>query len=813
MNRIDWKTIIDSLGDQDEEVQKGGLHILKECVMGKLGNETQWYEEMKENKKQITQFLDQLEGDNKKYLYDILSISEVLGENNLTLEYRVRGNVIPLEEINHQYVKKLVGCMMDKAENGGVEEYENIIEPIVQFLISHNSEVETIDFLVEISALKKRGGNNMKMCIFENEINEERQDEKKQDEVVGKSYFDILYKYIDKNNKRRIMLYLKGLSKFYDIDDVIMRLCEDEPARYLIWLIKSRGLCAAAEYVQELPEGGARLQCVYILARNSIRVDNASKAWKKEEIEILQNVHLHSTYCYVASAMEVLVSKRLDQMFKGLDIEKKDSAAITNALVHFGYGRDPVFFPHENDPRVKEEYQRHLRDNISITTVGSVGLIHAFNSDAVTQHLHRQIFEIPEAGAVLAYALAAHRNGDPDHTILQLLTRFLRSGDANDVLAMLMGIATTYAGAADPVVYDCVFPMLSSPNNDIALFAIYVLGTVFPGDMDMFWACCGIFNELKKQNSVFVNYAILGMALFFYNRRDPNLLMASVPGTGDVLDDHVRVLALGFAYIGTGDSSVLDYIFSRTLVGKIDALMESLGFVAAALISVGDNVAQEFTNRLLTSALLLDSPHLRNIIPLCIAILYASNPRPEIVDTLERLINSNELPVNSIIAYGVVAAGSCSARVLQFFTQNFHTFFKDPKASFALLYAQGLVNLGKGLCTLSPLAYCKNIVLQRSIVSLVSTLFLFLEPDMFKEFPYLFYLITNAIVPKYVHMPGSSGVVRVGKPVDVTGLVGSPNDLSAVVVHTLPVILNENECAKTEDLVYTPYIEDIIIKM
>ena len=180
------------------------------------------------------------------------------------------------------------------------------------------------------------------------------------------------------------------------------------------------------------------------------------------------------------------------------------------------------------------------------------------------------------------------------------------------------------------------------------------------------------------------------------------------------------------------------------------------------------------------------------------------------IDTLERLINSGDSSVNSLIGLGIVGAGTCSSRILRILDSNFCNVYKDSKASASLIYAQGLVNLGKGLCTLSPLCYDRQIILHKSIIGLISTFFVFLEAGIFRDYPFFLYFITPAVSPKYV--AGFEGVVKVGKPVDVVGLVGKPNRISAAIVHSLPVIINENERAESEDDVCTCYIEDIIVK-
>lgn len=840
MDNSDLEILVSRLKDNDPDVQKQALTSLQELIKGTQGsisNETQGLLDIKE---EMIRCIDYLEESNKKHLYDLLSVMCVLDDSPASLEYRLNGNVTPLMEWSHQYVKKLVKCIVDThydkvdkddtncGKNDKVK-YEKLIEPIIQFLINHNSEVEAIDFLIEVSCEKTIGGNGVRMQAFDTAIKTISAEETSKDEITEeakpirgkKSYFDILIKHVDTNNRNRIVVYLEELSKFYDLKDVLMEITEYDASKHLIFMIKNGMINKATDYVKNMKDGKCKKQCLYILARNSIYYEG-----KEDEEYILCNNHIKTVYREVGASLEILPPKKLEYMFKGLNKERIDAAAIANALVHFGYRRDPVFFPNEGDFKIKEEYSEQLLLNKSISTVASVGLINAFDPDSVCDFYSQSIFNTPEPGSILALALSSFKNKDSNYTILNLLSIFIGSDDDKEVIAMLMGIAVLYAGTGSQEVYELVFPLLSSETNDVCLFSIYVLGVVFTGDMDILSSCLEIYKELKKE-SPFANFAILGLSLFFYktNVSVSNLGAANTSEQNDKassntetvqdklfsrLDGHSKILAAGFAHIGTGNPAVIDHIFSYTFVGEIDALMESLGILSACIVGVGDSVAQHHLDRISSSSLLLDSPHLRNIVPLCIALLYASNPKSEVVDTLEKLINSGDSSINSLISLGIVAAGTCSSRILRILDSNFCNVYKDAKASSALIYAQGLVNLGKGLCTLSPLCYDKQIILQKSLVGLISTFFVFLEPGMFKEYPFLFFLITSAVTPKYV--AGFNGVIRIGKPVDVVGVVGRPNKISAAVVHSLPVILNENECADIEEPIYTSYIEDIIIK-
>ncbi|KAI4293036.1 26S proteasome regulatory subunit N1 [Pancytospora philotis] len=832
----DLSTIIARLRESDPEMQRMALELLHKEIKSTQGKVAAKTQELLDAETEIRRCLEVVEGDNKSYLHDLLSAMCVLDDSIECLQHRLCGNVTALSEWGHQYVLKLVSNILD-VETGkeAAVEYEVLVEPIVRFLVGCNSEVEAIDFLIEVSRAPPVCTNavvrfaQLIKSITASEESAEKEGASPVQSAPARparmQYFDLLVELADDDNRQRIILYLEELSRFYELTDLVLRIKAYDPSQCLVALIRSGRIEEAKAYARGMEDPQMKQQLLYILARNSIyyRGDD-------DEERILSNGHMHEVFSGVASALEVEQPKKLEYMFKGLNKDRIDVLAMANAFVHFAYCRDPVFFPQDGDFKIKKEYCEQLRINKSIATVASAGLISAFNLPFIYGAYAEQISNQPDIATVLALALASCRQRDADGSILNLLSIFVHSGDSREILAALLGIAVLYTGTGDQEIYDLVFPLLSIADNNVGHFAIYVLGAVFPGDMEILASCLDVYEQLCKETP-FSNFAILGLSLFFYNLRldvavddalgsstvDAQATDASAAASDSVgaglfkrLDRHAQVLALGFMHIGSSNVSVVDKILSMSFVGEIDALLESLGLIASCIVCMGDSMSSHLLERISTSSLLLDSPHLKNIVPICLGILNPSNPKVDVVDILERSVNSGEASINSLIGLGLVGAGSCSSRVLKILDSNFCNVYNDSKASLALIVAQGLVNLGKGLFTLSPLCYDNQLILHKSAASLISTVFVFLESGMLKEHPYLMYLITGAISPKYVS--GYEGIVRVGTPAETVGLVGKPNRISASIVHNLPIVLNSCERAEAEDPICTAYVEDVLVK-
>lgn len=159
--------------------------------------------------------------------------------------------------------------------------------------------------------------------------------------------------------------------------------------------------------------------------------------------------------------------------FKSLDGEKTEAAGIANALVHFAFCRDPVFFPSAGSCKVKSELSGHLKENASISVLASDGMINSYLHEKVFENCPHLHYENPCAGAILAHTIASQRYHDLDSENITILAPLKGTDDKNDVLAAMIGFAILYSGSSSQSAYELVFPIISSPESEIALFAIF----------------------------------------------------------------------------------------------------------------------------------------------------------------------------------------------------------------------------------------------------------------------------------------------------------------------------------------------------
>lgn len=786
MERSDLDVVIARLQDSDAEVQHSSLKTLHSLVSSAQGSVGIKQQNLYDRLGELTEIVKTLDGDNQKYLYDLLSIMNMFNNDQNFLKFRLRGSYIPISEWGLHYVRKLICCVLDVINQKlEIEDYTSLIEQIAEFLFHHNAEVEAIDFIFEVSFVPLKIPTS-----------EER------NRIFAGDFTHLIFKYIDKDNMERASVYLEEMAKFYEIDKIMLQLYKDNPSKLLVYLLHLNRTNDAVEYVRSLSGSEYYSQCLYILARNNIYFKNEDA----ETERILSNSFLSENFFSVASSLELLAPQKLEYIFKPVDKERVDAAAIANALVHFAYCRDPVFFPCDDDYKAKQSISDHMKSNRSISVMASVGLINSYSHEKVFEYYTNILYGQSDIGAALALAIASQRHHDIDGEGINLLSPYLSSDNKYEVLAGILGIGLLYSGSASQIAYEAVFPLLSAPEGDIALFAIFVLGSIFAGTCDegVVNSCVDIYSEIKSDTG-FSTMAILGIALI--TMKHPEAAKCEFYSKFDV---YMQILSLGLMNIGTGNPKVVDEILTEAFTGDTDALLESLGLISSCIVGVGDGIGIALLDRICNSSLLLDSPHLKSIFPLCLALLYPSNPKTEVIDSLEKSLSNGEADCNTLIALGIIGAGTRSSRILKVFDSNYNNIYKDARAMSALIISQGLVNLGKGVFTLSPLYYHDSIISYKPFIGLISTLFIFFDQSVFPDFSYLCYLLSMAISPKYVC--GYDGVCRVGKPVDIVGLSGRQNKLSGAVIHELPVVLNKNEKAEVDDEILTSFVEDVLVK-
>merc|ERR1719335_1507342 len=120
---------------------------------------------------------------------------------------------------------------------------------------------------------------------------------------------------------------------------------------------------------------------------------------------------------------------------------------------------------------------------------------------------------------------------------------------------------------------------------------------------------------------------------------------------------------------------------------------------------MGEDIGAEMAVRTLDHILQYGELTLRRAVPLALAMLHISNPRVTIIDTLSKLSHDadQDVALGAIFSMGIIGAGTNNARLAGLLRQLAAYYAKDANSLFMVRIAQGMLYMGKGLMSISPL--------------------------------------------------------------------------------------------------------------
>ncbi|TGZ68062.1 hypothetical protein CRM22_004458 [Opisthorchis felineus] len=232
---------------------------------------------------------------------------------------------------------------------------------------------------------------------------------------------------------------------------------------------------------------------------------------------------------------------------------------------------------------------------------------------------------------------------------------------------------------------------------------------------------------------------------------------------------------------------------------------QGLAVLGVALIAMGEEVGLDMAFRMFGHLLRFGELPIKRAVPLALAMCYVSNPQLKVLDTLSKFSHDadSELSYNSVLAMGIVGAGTNNARLAAMLRQLAVYHSRDPYNLFLVRLAQGLTHLGKGTMTLSP--WHSERFLSRAVgISGLLTLLvscLDMRTTFMGRHDYLIFYLTPAIQPRLLmtfdeDLKPLPVTVRVGQAVDVVGQAGRPKTITGFQTYTTPVLLSYGERAE-----------------
>lgn len=540
---------------------------------------------------------------------------------------------------------------------------------------------------------------------------------------------------------------------------------------------------------------------------------------------------ISQNYQIVARDLDILQPKTPEEVYK----EKSHGFYTVNSLndgtrlvvantvvsgfVNAGYSSDKILTIPE------PEWQSKLMDSSCLSAVACIGLVYLWDMDegllAIDKYLYSSDLFV-KAGAYVACGLLSTGNPEAGDTALAILSSALTSNTSRqEKMASIISLGLSMAGTNNTVALDMldeIFQTYSTQYADIEMISTYAIavGMIALGSKRQREVVnlSGYLHAMKDKlvvKDVTSSYVVIGFCLLYFGTQSLDDIIPSFSIFPDSLKSYLTVMLNGFAYAGSGNVAVIEElllichqtsIIEDEKLGEISEettqkesetntkkqkkkytspseieitdkhVIASTAALGIAAIGINDDNGISMCFRLFNNILQYGTRFLRRIVPMCLAVLSASNPQVLFIDTLSKLSHDNDTitSCNAILALGIIGAGTNNAKIASLLRQLSGFFYKDPVNIFATKLSIGLLHSGKGMISLSPLRANKSLV---SNVSLASLLLFGLacidcRSRILSNEYYLFFWLACAMKPRYLMTYDENGEhinipVRVGQ--------------------------------------------------
>ena len=554
--------------------------------------------------------------------------------------------------------------------------------------------------------------------------------------------------------------------------------------------------------------------------------------------------------------------------------------SLLSGFVNAAFGSDKLLLEGKDGTKEQSWIQKQ-ENSAKITAVGSIGLLNLWDAancrGNIEKYLHSTDTHL-QSGALIACGLAnCTTKSEATDQPLQLLKSQLEGTFSGEVqLGAIFGIGLAYVGSQHQQANGTLLEILqndkTSPMN-VGLCA-QSCGLINHSSADgtvigaLLETLAVRFNELNSKAACSIVHSI-GLLTMGKVEMLPTLLEAIQVVPNEQLRKYLKLVVEVFAH--TGSSNLLKVqqlleicrqVYEKQKKAKRSAsakmaksksksrsrktarvkkqvqkvvvtdtsLCDSLSMVMAVLgiglISLRDDLNASLLMREFGHFLQAGNDKLTSATLMSIALLHLSNPLPSVIELLSKHTHSGSTAVSctALLALGLIGAGTNNSQVGKvlgeavIYTVNYT---QGHFITVAAKVAQGLLHLGKGTLTLSPLMEGR-LLRHTSLAGVLSLMLPLLQNELsvFGQLNYCFFNLACAIQPRMLvsldchSLEPISVSVRVGQPVDTVAQAGKPRTVTGFQTYNTPVLLTANEVAEmaTEEfLPLTPYLEGFVL--
>ncbi|EME31419.1 26S proteasome regulatory subunit N1 isoform 1 [Galdieria sulphuraria] len=829
-----------------------------------------------------TFFQTMVDGENKRALADILSVLSMTmaPEDSLDcLHYKLLGTQENPESWGHEYVRHLAGeisqeyekRILAEGQDSGMEDIMSMVKQIVPFLLSSNAEPEACDLLYEVDHLKSlvdyaEEANFERICLYLLSS---------ADYVPEPDVFDILqvacsiYRKLGRSTQAmRVAIRLGDMelmSNIYQSDPEKDALGNVVAVRTQLALdLASRNIFLEEETNEDLKNwmGNTRLYEFYLSLAKDLDV------MEPKTPEDIYKSHLTDGIGRLG------LNSNLDSARQNL------AATFVNAFANLGFGKDKLLMDEES----RWVFRNKDHGMMSATaSYGALMLWDIDSGLAELDKYMYASEEYVQAGALLGIGIVSSGIRSEVDPALALLSEHVENPRSSSIrIGAILGLGFAYAGTCRMEIQELLIPIVADASAplDTLCFAALSLGLVFQGSADEELVSTLIQALLDRdlaswENESMIRLLPLSLAMLYTGRRNGTdavieAIQAQIPGapgrvaarlvsifssagSGDVLkvQEYLNMCGLHPSHLEGADeeattteemssgniasstnhedhtSSSPETQSERLPKDKKDEKElvdeQTAACLGIAAIAMREDIGTEMAFRLYGHLLQYGDAAVRRIVPLSLGLLSVSYPRLQVMDLLSKLTHDNdrEVAYAAIMALGFIGAGTNHARIASLLRQLSAFYVKDSSGLFAVRIAQGILHMGKGLITLSPMDNERFSIYPNAFCGLFTIIYLCCvsQHTLLNKHHYLLYLLLLAARPRMLYtvdeeMKPLLVPVRVGQAVDIVGQAGRPKSITGFQTHTTPVLIAGGERAElaTEEYIpVAPSLEGLVV--
>ncbi|EFN71995.1 26S proteasome regulatory subunit rpn1 [Camponotus floridanus] len=779
-------------------------------------------------------------------ILSVLALAGAIPTFRDCLNFCITGAVNNPGEWGHEYVRQLETEIVDEWTNAPIKEEHEIrkrltplIKSIVSFDVKHNAEIQACDLCLEIDELNflaeyLDSTNFARVC----------------------HYLISCAAYSEDTERRQILefateQYLK-FNEFTKAILIALQLTNSE------LIFKCFNAC---------PDSLMRNQLAFILARlqdQPLRIEYQGNDAKDIEA-IFSNGHVNTHFQILTRELDILEPKLPEDIYKSWLVSgsrqmEHDSAranlaaSFVTGFVHAGFGQDKLM------SNTSDCWVYKNKEHGKLSATASLGLIHMWDVDGGLVPIDKYLYtneDYIKSGALLAIGLVncgIHNECDP---ALALLSEYVSSSSQILRIGAILGLGLAYAGSRRKDVTELLSGALVDEQNNMQILSLAAISlglvNVGSGDSDVSSTILLKLLGLSMEKLVISHSRFLALALgmVYMGTRDaietPSAALEALPKPYNFASQTMLQIC---AYAGTGDVLIVQELLRicsevTEEVTKVKTTSENASILSCCNQRNPQGSSTTLEKNKKTDNQTEDSINLRDIeapqaiaslgvgvvglgegrensrifgqigrygptparraMPLALALSSLSNADLAVLDVLNKYSHDHDADValNAIFALGLVGAGTNNARLATMLRQLAAYHAKNPSHLFLVRISQGLVHLGKGTLTLSPLRYASKVLDYTALAGLMVVLVACLDCRnlILSQSHYLMYCLAIAMEPRWLvtvdenlkNLPVS---VRIGQSVDVIGKAGNPKSIVGGHVQTTPVLLCAGEKAE-----------------